>query len=114
MHRFYVGKQLTGTLWFFTGGLAGIGWILDIFFIPGMVENAELKFEPGEKSFTTSWILLLLLGLFGVHRFYLGKVWSGIAYLCTGGILGIGFLYDLWTLNNQVEDANFAVERIQT
>ena len=33
-HRFYFGKPLTGTLWFFTFGLLGIGWLIDIFFIP--------------------------------------------------------------------------------
>ena len=33
-HRFYFGKPLTGILWFFTGGLFLIGWIVDIFIIP--------------------------------------------------------------------------------
>jgi TM2 domain-containing membrane protein YozV len=105
-HRFYVGKPVTGTVWFFTGGLLGIGWLVDFFFVPRMVENADLKFSPGKKSYSTSWILLLFLGLFGIHRFYLGKVWTGVAYLFTGALFGIGFLYDLWTLNKQVEDVN--------
>ena len=35
-HRFYFGKPLTGVLWFFTGGLLGIGWLIDVVLIPSM------------------------------------------------------------------------------
>ena len=30
-HRFYYGKQITGTIWFFTLGLFFIGWFIDLF-----------------------------------------------------------------------------------
>lgn len=30
LHRFYVGRVLTGLLWFFTLGFCGIGWLLDL------------------------------------------------------------------------------------
>ena len=43
------------------------------------------------------WFTLLLCGLFGVlgiHRFYVGKVGTGLLYLCTGGLFGLGWLYD--------------------
>ena len=43
IHRFYVGKPLTGLLWLFTVGLFGIGQIVDLFLIPGMVDNANRK-----------------------------------------------------------------------
>jgi TM2 domain-containing membrane protein YozV len=33
-HRFYFGKRITGTIWFFTGGLLLIGRIVDLFLIP--------------------------------------------------------------------------------
>lgn len=33
VHRFYVGKIGTGVLWFFTAGMCGIGWMVDIFTI---------------------------------------------------------------------------------
>jgi TM2 domain-containing membrane protein YozV len=46
------------------------------------------------------------LGLFGIHRMYMGKWISGILYLLTGGILGIGVIYDFWTLNDQISLIN--------
>jgi TM2 domain-containing membrane protein YozV len=46
--------------------------------------------------------------LFGVHRFYLGKWVSGVLYLLSGGLFGVGYLYDYWTLNSQVSEINAA------
>ncbi len=40
-HRFYCGRIGTGILWALTGGLFGIGWLIDVFLIPGMVEDAN-------------------------------------------------------------------------
>ena len=34
-HRFYFGRPISGTIWFFTAGLLLIGWIIDLFLIPG-------------------------------------------------------------------------------
>tara|TARA_Y100000588_G_scaffold145440_1_gene159292 strand:- start:170 stop:391 length:222 start_codon:yes stop_codon:yes gene_type:complete len=48
-----------------------------------------------EKSFVATLILCLLLGGFGVHRFYVGKVGTGIPMLLTLGGLGIWQLIDL-------------------
>ena len=106
-HRFYYGKPVTGTIWFFTLGLCGIGWLIDLFLIPSMDAHADRKYNPGPIDYTLAWILLTFLGLLGIHRFYLGKVITGIIWLCTGGLFGLGWLYDLWTLNDQVSDINF-------
>ena len=46
VHRFYCGKIGTGILWFFTGGLVGIGWLVDVFLIPDMVREANLTQPP--------------------------------------------------------------------
>ena len=53
--------------------------------------------EPGnsEKSFVATLILCILLGWLGVHRFYVGKIWTGILMLLTLGGLGIWQLIDL-------------------
>ena len=105
-HRFYYGKPVSGTIWFFTLGLFLIGWIIDLFLIPSMDRLADFRYRKGEIDYTIAWILLTFLGLFGIHRFYMGKWLSGIVYLLTGGIFGIGYLYDLWTLNDQVSLIN--------
>lgn len=39
-------------------------------------------------------ILLLLVGSFGIHRFYAGKIFSGILCLLTGGFFGFGIFID--------------------
>jgi TM2 domain-containing membrane protein YozV len=41
MHRLYAGKIGTGLLYFFTFGLVGIGQLIDVFFIPRIVEDAN-------------------------------------------------------------------------
>lgn len=105
-HRFYYGRPITGTIYFFTFGLAGIGWLIDAFLIPGMDESADRNFKEGAYSYTMAWILLTFLGLFGIHRFYLGKFVTGLVYFFTGGFFLVGLLYDLWTLNEQVSELN--------
>jgi TM2 domain-containing membrane protein YozV len=105
-HRFYYGKPISGTIWFFTLGLFFIGWIIDLFLIPSMDSKADFRYRSGNFNYTVAWILLTFLGLFGIHRFYMGKWFTGIVYLLSGGIFGIGYLYDLWTLNDQISLIN--------
>lgn len=105
-HRFYYGRPVTGTIWFFTLGLLGIGWLIDVFLIPGMDREADLRFRAGRIDYTIAWLLLTFLGFFGVHRMYMGKWVTGIIYLCTAGLLGFGYLYDFWTLNEQITVVN--------
>lgn len=107
-HRFYFGKPVSGTIWFFTLGLLGIGWLIDLFLIPGMNREAARRFETGPIDYSIAFILLTFLGLLGIHRFYMRKWITGLIYLCTGGLLGIGWLYDFWTLNSQVNELNRA------
>jgi TM2 domain-containing membrane protein YozV len=105
-HRFYYGRPISGTLYFFTLGLLFIGWIIDLFLIPGMDDEADRRFFSGNVSYTAAWILLTFFGVFGLHRMYMGKWLTGILYLFTGGLLLIGVLYDYWTLNEQISDIN--------
>ena len=105
-HRFYYGKPVSATIYFFTLGLLGIGWLVDLFLIPSMDRKADLRFSAGKVDYNLAWILLTFLGFFGVHRFYMGKWVTGLLYLLTGGILGFGYLYDYWTLNNQISSIN--------
>jgi TM2 domain-containing membrane protein YozV len=105
-HRFYYGKPVTGTIWFFTLGLLFIGWIIDLFLIPSMDRRADLKYTSGPINYSIAWILLTFLGLFGIHRFYMGKWVTGLLYLVTGGLFVVGYLYDYWTLNSQISELN--------
>lgn len=105
-HRFYYGKQITGTIWFFTLGLLGIGWLIDVFLIPSMDRQADRKYQEGPLDYNIMWLLLTFLGVFGVHRFVMGKWISGILYLISGGLFLLGVLYDFFTLNGQVDEIN--------
>jgi TM2 domain-containing membrane protein YozV len=105
-HRFYYGKPVTGTIYFFTLGLLFIGWIVDFFLIPSMDRQADIRFRPGRYDYNVAWILLTFLGVLGVHRFFMGKWFTGILYLLTGGLFLIGYIYDYWTLNEQLNILN--------
>jgi TM2 domain-containing membrane protein YozV len=105
-HRFYYGKPVTGTIWFCTLGLLGIGWLIDLFLIPGMDRSAGLRYKKGPLDYSVAWLLQTFLGVFGLHRFYMGKWLTGLLYLLTGGLFLVGWLYDFWTLNTQISELN--------
>lgn len=50
---------------------------------------------PGENNKWVAFFLCLFLGFLGAHRFYEGKIFTGILYLCTLGLCGIGVIVDL-------------------
>ncbi len=107
-HRFYFGKPVSGTIWFFTAGLFLIGWIIDVFLIPSMARQADRRYAAGATDYSVAWILLTFLGVFGIHRFYMGKWGTGLLYLITLGLFGIGLIYDFWTLNSQISERNLS------
>ena len=109
-HRFYYGRQITGIIWLFTGGLFLIGWIVDLFLIPSMNRSADRRYVSGPNDYSVAWLLLAFLGPFGLHRFYLGKWGTGLLYLLTCGLLGIGVIYDFLTLNSQISERNQAAK----
>jgi len=105
-HRFYYGKPKTGTLYFFTLGLLFVGWIIDLFLMPKLESEADRHYTEGRFSYSVAWVLLSVFGLFGFHRMYMKKWITGLLYFFTGGLFVVGYLYDLWTLNDQVDELN--------
>ena len=71
-----------------------------------MDRKADLRYRAGRLDYNVAWILLTFLGVFGVHRMYQEKWVTGILYLLTGGLFLVGLLYDFWTLNEQITEAN--------
>lgn len=50
------------------------------------------------KSMIVGYLLWFFLGVLGIHRFYTGRWVTGIVWLLTGGVLGVGWLFDaVWT-----------------
>jgi TM2 domain-containing membrane protein YozV len=54
--------------------------------------------------------LLSGFGALGFHRFYLGKVGTGIIWFFTGGLFGLGCVYDAVTMPRQVREANIGYQ----
>jgi TM2 domain-containing membrane protein YozV len=51
--------------------------------------------RTSDKDFWVTLLLCLFLGVLGIHRFYVGKIGTGLLWLFTGGLFGIGYIVDL-------------------
>ena len=65
------------------------------------------------RSKSTAYLLWCgaFVGLCGLHRFYIGKIGTGLLWLFTLGLFGVGQLIDLFTLGGQVDIANMQFGR---
>ena len=53
------------------------------------------NYGVSDKDQIVALLLCIFVGGLGIHRFYVGKIGTGILYLFTGGLFGIGWLVDL-------------------
>ncbi len=51
--------------------------------------------DASPRSRLVALLLCVFLGYFGVHRFYVGKIATGVIWLLTGGLFGIGYIVDI-------------------
>ncbi|MFH1467965.1 MAG: TM2 domain-containing protein [Pseudomonadota bacterium] len=74
--------------------------------VPAVRESTAL--DRPHRDVVSAYVLLLpaLFGLSGLHRFYLGRWASGVIWLVTGGLCGIGSVIDMVMLPRMVDDAN--------
>ena len=64
------------------------------------------------KSKTTTLILAIFLGWFGVHRYYVGKIGTGLLYTFTIGIFYIGWIVDIVKIaSNTFQDSEGRIIR---
>ena len=62
--------------------------------------------EPGVRNRNLAYFLLLVGGFLGLHRLYLGKWITALIWFFTAGLFLLGYLYDYWTLNDQIDEVN--------
>lgn len=113
LHRFYYNSKKMGLLYLLTGGLLGLGWLVDLFYLPTLHRKfvATETFTEGEANYSITWLLFVCGGLFGLHKLYLQRMSVFVFYFFTFGGFGIGLIYDLFTLNKQVAFFNLSKEK---
>lgn len=74
--------------------------------IPVQPEGCGSSNQLEERELSEAYLLWLLLGLFGGHRFYIGDFTLGVIYLFTLGIFGIGWIADAFLLPILIQSAN--------
>ena len=58
------------------------------------LEEIMKKLDVRRAAFQMPFLLCFFLGGLGVHRYYVGKIGTGILYTLTAGVFGIGYLVD--------------------
>ncbi|BDI21436.1 NINE protein [Herbiconiux sp. L3-i23] len=68
--------------------------------------SAYSSLPPKDSGLAYVFMLPTLVGVAGVQHFYLGRIFRGIIWLLTFGLLGLGTIYDLFTLKRQTRQVN--------
>jgi TM2 domain-containing membrane protein YozV len=70
----------------------------------------EDELYPAKNLLVAYLLWLPPLGILGAHKFYLSRPFLGVAYFFTGGLLLIGWIYDLFTLPRQTDEFNERID----
>ncbi|RNC84037.1 MAG: TM2 domain-containing protein [Balneola sp.] len=67
------------------------------------------QYSSEQKSKLIAYLLWFFggFGILGLHRFYLGRIGTGLGWLFTWGLFGFGAIYDLFALSGMVDDQNY-------
>lgn len=97
LHHYYLNRWKWGLLYTLTGGIFGIGWLVDLFRIPQLVTRANnhLRGEGlGLIHIDDVYLLWFPFGILGAHHYYLGRHGWALLYFCTLGLFTVGWLFD--------------------
>lgn len=56
---------------------------------------ANYTTQTSDKNKNVALLLCIFLGFFGIHRFYVGKIGTGLIWMFSFGLFGIGWIADL-------------------
>ncbi|KAJ8311446.1 hypothetical protein KUTeg_010801 [Tegillarca granosa] len=94
-HHFYLRNYKRGVLYFFTFGVFGVGWLLDMCLMPSYVKRSNEQKKDEMKRVSDAYFFgITPLGLIGAHHFYLNRPLWGIFYIHTLAGFGIGWIID--------------------
>jgi TM2 domain-containing membrane protein YozV len=112
-HHFYLGRYFFGIAYFFTFGLLGFGWLVDLFRLPFLVNRTNEKIQnkesvpsPEKVYLDDAYVLWFPFGITGFHHFYLRRYLWGVLYFMTFGVFGIGWIVDMCRIPSLVQECN--------
>lgn len=100
-HHFYMRNFAIGFLYLFTFGVYGVGWVLDGFFMPSLVDqsNTKEKYTTDLEILKTYLIAASPFGVLGGHQYYSGRKLWGLSYTLTLGGCGVWWMIDLFRIS---------------
>jgi len=107
-HRYALGDFWWGVYYTCTAGGFGTAWLLDAFRMPFLYErHSRTRYQDGVNNMVNildAYVLWFPGGIFGAHHYYLGDKKRFRLYLCTFGLLGLGWIYDGFVLKRLVNE----------
>nr|XP_022309921.1 uncharacterized protein LOC111115461 [Crassostrea virginica] len=93
-HHFYLRNPLLGLLYLLTGGIWGLGWIVDGIHLSGIVQQYNNKEIPSLSIIYAYLFMLPPFGILGFHHYYCRRMYWGLLYSLTLGCFLLGWTVD--------------------